>query len=135
MEPWTVPLKFVFDADTEPLEYVCNENERDQKHLVGKASDQQGVEVAKEILSKYVGAYEFRPPDRPEILVTLGIVLDGDRLTMTGGGPKQPLTPLSPTEFAGEGGFTLTFFKDESGAVTHLIARIVEGDIKATRKK
>jgi hypothetical protein len=135
VEPWNVPLKFVFDADTEPLEYVCNENERDQKHLVGKASDQKGVEVAKEIVSKYVGTYEFNPPDRPELTIPLDIILDGDRLALTGGGPKQPLTPLSSTEFAGEDGFTLTFFKDDTGAVTHFIARIVEGDVKAVRKK
>ncbi len=134
-EPWTVPLKFEFDADTEPLEYLCNENERDLRHLVGKASDQKGVEVPREILSKYVGAYEFNPPDRPDLTVPIEIIVEGDQLTMMGGGPKQALTALSPTQFATSDGTTIEFFQDDGGAVTHLIARIVEGDIKAVRKK
>jgi hypothetical protein len=135
MEPWIVPFKYEYDADTEGLEYVCNENERDHNHLVGKASDQKGVEIAREILATYVGSYEFSPPDRPDLKVSLEIVVDGDALVMTGVGPKQPLIALSPTAFADAGGTQIEFFKDDKGAVTHLIAHVVEGDIKAVRKK
>jgi hypothetical protein len=35
-KPWTMNLQMQLLADTELLEYVCNENEKDQKHLVGK---------------------------------------------------------------------------------------------------
>ena len=35
-KPWTVKEDPVLIPDTELLEFVCNENERDQKHLVGK---------------------------------------------------------------------------------------------------
>ena len=36
-KPWTVALlPMQFDGDNELLEYVCNENERDVKHMVGK---------------------------------------------------------------------------------------------------
>jgi hypothetical protein len=135
MEPWTVPMKLVFDADTEPLEYVCNENERDRPHLTGKASDLKGVAVSPEILAKYAGAYEFRPPERPDVAMTLNVILDSGQLMMSGGGPKQLLTPLSGSEFAAPDGTQVDFFKDDSGGVTHLIAHIVEGDIKAVRKK
>jgi len=34
-KPWTVDLVYSF-ADTELIEYVCDENEKDFKHLVGK---------------------------------------------------------------------------------------------------
>jgi hypothetical protein len=34
--PWTVTLPLTLMADTELLEYVCNENNKDVKHLVGK---------------------------------------------------------------------------------------------------
>jgi hypothetical protein len=34
--PWTVTESFNFLPDTELLEYVCNENNKDLKHLVGK---------------------------------------------------------------------------------------------------
>jgi hypothetical protein len=33
---WTAVLPMLFDPDTEVLEYVCNENEKDLKHLVDK---------------------------------------------------------------------------------------------------
>ena len=35
-EPWTVSLSWHVRPDTELLEYVCNENEKDLKHIVGK---------------------------------------------------------------------------------------------------
>jgi hypothetical protein len=65
----------------------------------------------------------------------LNISLTGDQLMITTGGPRKPLTPLSDAKFADEGGVTFEFYKDDKGEVTHLIARIVEGDIKAVRKK
>jgi hypothetical protein len=34
--PWVATLPTQLDADTELLEYVCNENEKDLKHMVGK---------------------------------------------------------------------------------------------------
>jgi hypothetical protein len=135
MEPWVVPFKYEYDADTEQIEYVCNENERDHQHLIGKASDQKGVEVAKDILAKYVGSYEFSPPERPDLRMSLDIVLDGNGLVMAVGGAKQPLIALSATVFATAEGAQIEFFKDDKGSVTHLIASIVEGDIKAVRKK
>jgi hypothetical protein len=35
-KPWNVKLPVTFMADTELLEYVCNENNKDLQHLVGK---------------------------------------------------------------------------------------------------
>jgi hypothetical protein len=132
-EPWTVPFKFVYDADTEPLEYVCNENERDRGHLVGRASDVKGVDVDPKILVQYAGTYEYHPPERPEITIPFEINVKDGQMLMQGDGPKVELTPLSATQFSADG-VTLDFVKDERGAVTHLIAHIVEGDIKAVRK-
>ena len=39
------------------LEYVCNENERDSAHLVGKASDEVkgDVKISAPALSQYAG--------------------------------------------------------------------------------
>jgi hypothetical protein len=47
------------------LEYVCAENEKDHKHLVGTVSDSKPAPatVAPEVLSQYVGSYEFAFPD------------------------------------------------------------------------
>jgi hypothetical protein len=35
-KPWTVNLEFTAQPDTDLIEYVCTENEKDLKHLVGK---------------------------------------------------------------------------------------------------
>jgi hypothetical protein len=35
-KPWTVKLNQVIALDTELLEYVCLENEKDVSHMVGK---------------------------------------------------------------------------------------------------
>ena len=35
-KPWTVTLKQIITFDTELMEYVCLENEKDVSHLVGK---------------------------------------------------------------------------------------------------
>jgi hypothetical protein len=35
-KPWTVNLQFTAQPDTDLIEYVCNENEKDLNHLVGK---------------------------------------------------------------------------------------------------
>ena len=34
-KPWTVNLQFLY-TDTQLIEYVCDENEKDVGHLVGK---------------------------------------------------------------------------------------------------
>jgi hypothetical protein len=128
---WTVPLKFELDADTEDLEYVCNENERDRSHLTGKASDVKAVHVAPAILAKYVGTYELKIPDNGRIL-NLTISLDGDSLTAGGLGMSAPLKAISETDFTASFG-GIKFVTDLTGAVTHLLLQAVEGDIKAVR--
>lgn len=35
-KPWTVSYPITLMPDTELLEYVCNENNKDLPHLVGK---------------------------------------------------------------------------------------------------
>ena len=36
-KPWTVTLPLVYQADTELLEYICNENNTNVDHIVGPA--------------------------------------------------------------------------------------------------
>src|SRR5437762_3470543 len=43
--PWTVAVRAELVADTEMIEFVCNENERSLAHWVGKASDELKNEV------------------------------------------------------------------------------------------
>jgi hypothetical protein len=128
---WIVPMKFELEADTEDLEYVCNENERDRGHLIGKASDVKPVAVPAAILAKYVGSYELKIPDTGRIL-GVTVRLDGDRLMLGGFGGNLPLTPTSETEFASADG-GIRFVSNERGEVTHLLLQAVEGDLKGVR--
>jgi hypothetical protein len=133
MEPWTVPLKLELEADTEPLEYVCNENERDRQHLVGKASDDKSIAVAAAVLSKYVGSYDLKIPGSDRIL-TIEISLSGDQLSIGGfGAATMPLIATSEKEFTAFGQI-FRFVTDDHGQTTHLILQGVEGEIKAIRK-
>ncbi|HEV3333385.1 MAG TPA: DUF3471 domain-containing protein [Bryobacteraceae bacterium] len=139
-KPWTAKLEGVFTADTDLIEYVCAENEKDRTHLVGKESDDKknAVTLAPEILSKYVGTYEFNAKELgvpgPDILTFKVALKDGALEIGFGDGPKAPMTPLSETTFTGVGG-TVEFGKGDNGEVTHLAIRIAEGDFRANRKK
>jgi hypothetical protein len=135
-KPWTVTIKFDMMPDTEMLEYVCNENERDHAHLVGKASDdaKNAVKLAPEVLSKYTGAYEFISPEDPTFVMRINVTLSGDQLFVDiAGKDKLPMVPTSNTAFSVLGG-KWEFFRDDQGRVTHLIAQAAEGDMKAVRK-
>jgi hypothetical protein len=129
--PWTVPVHAELVADTEMLEYVCNENEKDSAHLVGKASDDKkyAVNVAPAILSKYVGSYTFKAPDDPNQMMHFNVTLAGDALSLDiGGKDRQEMVALSETTFSMMG-IKLDFFPD------YLIFHIVEGDMKAIKDR
>jgi hypothetical protein len=97
---WTVNVTGDLMADSDLLEYVCNESERDSAHLVGKASDLKSiaVEVAPEILAKYPGVYAGT--DLSGFPVRLEIFLSGRELSVSvNGNAKRVLTPVSSTKF------------------------------------
>jgi hypothetical protein len=132
VEPWTVPVKLELYADTEQLEYVCNENERDAEHLVGKASDDKGIPLSAELLAKYAGSYNFTDPVTHEV-VTFIFNVSIDHLVLSGVGPSTPLTAVSETEFA-TSGMSLKFEQSNGGAFDVVRIQAVEGNFKAVRK-
>jgi hypothetical protein len=134
-KPWTIPIHANLITDTEILEFVCAENEKDRQHLVGKASDdrKKGVQVAPEVLSSYVGTYEFRFPENPSQVIPIEVTSSGGELVFGFLGDKRPLIPLSNTTFSSEGN-PITFVTNDRGVVTHLVMQAAEGDMKAARK-
>ncbi len=127
---WEVPLKGDLMIDTDTIEYVCAENQKDFAHLVGKASDEKkfAVKVAPQVLSKYVGTYSFKDPSDPGNVMKFNVTLGGDTLFMDiGGKDKQEMIALSEKTFSMMG-IRIDFETD------HLIAHIVEGDMKATKE-
>ncbi len=132
----TIDVKMDFAADTDMLEYVCNENEKSHARMVGKASDDRknAVKVARDVLARYVGAYEFRSSEDPNFVTTVNVTLPGDELLLdVGGKDPQPMIPLSNTTFSTFGA-RMEFVLDQKGQVDHAIFRIVEGDLKGVRK-
>src|SRR5260370_5273924 len=57
--PWTVAVRAELTADTEMLEWVCNEQGGGLEHWIGKASDEKKTEVKVPagLLARYVGTY------------------------------------------------------------------------------
>jgi hypothetical protein len=135
-QPLVVPLKLEFYPDTEMLEYVCAENERDHSHLVGTAADDTKNEVKVEpaILQQYVGVYILTETTISKDPLQIDISLEANKLMgALSGGVKYALTPVSETKFFFQG-FQLEFVKNEKGQVTDIVAHTVEGDFKAPRK-
>ena len=133
-KPWVSKISGLYNADTELLEYVCAENEKDRVHLLGKNSDstENTVKLSPEILSKYAGTYEVPNAPGPPV----SVVLEGGGLKVSfNGGPKLLMAPLSETSFAGPRGGQIEFGTDESGEATYIVMHLVEGEFRANRKK
>jgi len=136
--PWTVAVRAELAADTELLEYVCNENGRDIEHWVGKASDEtkSQVQVAPGVLTKYVGTYVEQPklwrfvPRVVEITFSDG-TLFGD---LDGRGKERQFA-RSETSFSGFSGLAIEFVKNGQGVVTDLLVKHVSGDYRFARQK
>lgn len=108
--PFSLRIEKTFEADTELLEDVC-ENEVSRGHLTG------GVKVAPAVLAKYAGAYELAGR---ELVVSVA----GDQLIVQD--RANPLDRLfvarSETEFLSSvSQVAIEFVKDVQGTVTHFI--------------
>jgi len=128
--PLTISVPVNYAPDTDMLEYLCGENERDTGHLVGTAN--KGVEVSSALLSKYTGKYEFHDgpagtesffPRKPTVTLDKGQLYLND----------LPLIPQSESRFDATAA-SLEFIVNDGGAVTHFILSAAEGDARYDRK-
>ncbi len=124
---WTVPAMAQLIVDTEMIEYVCNENQKDIPHLVGKASDDRklAVSLPPDILARHVGTYAFDPTHTMKIHITLS---DGVLYMDVGGKDRKEMIPMS------ESNFVVSGVRTEFGA-DYIIFHNFEGDAKAMRQK
>ena len=112
---WTVKVTWDLTPDSDLLEYVCNENEKDSAHLVGTASDAKSIEVGPEVLAKYAGLYAGTRGGRP---IRFEIFPAGRELWFSrNGGPKQLLTAIANTKFALPAGPLLEFLEKDGEVV------------------
>jgi hypothetical protein len=137
--PWTVALRAELRADTELLEEVCNEGPSQREHWVGKASDDQKskVQVAPDVLAKYVGTYQeldlWGPGPHPRLINIT--VSDGALFAELRGEGKAQLVPQSETRFSGFWGWGISFVVDSQGVPTHLLEMHVSGNYRFVRTK
>jgi hypothetical protein len=135
--PWTVTVRAELAADTELIEYVCNEKGGDLDHWVGKASDdaKTEVKVAPEILAKYAGTYVEQPPVWRVVPRVVEITFsDGALYGNLDGRGKERQYAGSETSFSGFSGLAIQFVKDSQGAVTGLLVKHVSGDYRFARQ-
>ena len=136
--PWTVALRAELTADTELLEYVCNESPSQREHYVGKASDDQKskVQVAPNVLAKYVGTYQeldlWGPGPHPRVI---NVTVSDGELFAELNGRKAQLVAQSETRFSGFFGWGISFVMDSQGALTHLLEMHVSGNYRYSRTK
>jgi hypothetical protein len=127
-QPLNAKVTGTLVPDTDLLEYVCAENERDRPKLIGTSAEIKKqytpVKVAPDVLAQYVGLYDFRFPENPTIPSMMQVSLNGDTLFL---GPV-PLVPISESRFL-LGPNPMEFVKDKEGRVTHFSATFVEGDL------
>lgn len=144
---WTIKLEAALAADTDMIEYVCAENERDRGHLVGKTSDVEStsdnsdglvkpgsVKLAPEVLARYVGTYECSAcvPENPVYVIATDIKMSNGELFANG----TRLIPLSDRTFtlAGAGRESqMEFFTDKQGVVT-FTRQAAGGEHRYTRR-
>jgi len=135
---WTSKVMASYTADTDLLEYVCAENEKDRGHSIGKKSDdtKHAVKLSPEILSKYAGHYDLRAKELTGVdLVPLTVAFEDGVLKLgIVDAPGETMVSLSEKTFTGFGGY-IDFGKNEKGEVTNLVIRIAEGDFRADRRK
>jgi len=133
--PWTVPVTGTLMADTELIESVCAENERDKVHLVGRTEEERKVTISPQTLAKYVGVYQVEASDLNSPNTVFTITLSGDQLLVDiAGKGKVPMIPLSETTFSPRLLGTYEFVKNDQGNVTHMLVKSAENELKAIRK-
>jgi hypothetical protein len=132
--PWTVAARAELAADTEILEWVCNEGRSGLEHWVGKASDERKNElpVHPEVLSKYVGTYVGQQPSwRAAARVVEIAVEDGKLVANMDDRGRVALIATSATSFTGLYGLGVEFIQGGAGG---LYVKHVSGNYRFARK-
>jgi hypothetical protein len=120
--PISLSLSVSYQADTDMLEAVCNENSRSR--LVG--TQRAGVPVDAAVLARYQGKYAFGSGSR----VVAGFMGMNQTVTLVDGRlylNALPMIPLSATMFESTGAVA-QFVLDANGAVSRLVLGQTEGE-------
>ena len=131
-KPITIASDLSLVPDTELLEYVCAETPRDRSDLSGPAAP---VQVAPELLAKYVGEYDFEGVNPFRYRTMTVSLLDGQLFADFNGKGHVLMAPISDTMFSPRILGTFEFVMDASGAVTHVMAHSIAASFKIVRRR
>jgi len=123
VKPISLSLALTYVPDTEMLETVCNEGERDTAHLVREVPAR--IRLGTDVLKKYTGVYTFRegPGIIPAFMGSTQVVsLVDDQLFLN----ALPLVAQSETMFDSSGG--AAEFRADARGVIHLLLKLAEGE-------
>jgi hypothetical protein len=130
---WTVAVRAELAPDTEMIEWVCNESDHHVERWIGRASDERKgeVQVAPEILAKYVGTYVEQPPLWRNVPRVVEIAISNGKVVanMDGRG-NVALIATSDVAFTGLYGLGVDFMAGGTG----LYVKHVSGDYRFVRK-
>ncbi len=138
--PWTIKVRADLSPDTEMIEFVCQEANKNQEHWVGKASDEKPADVplTAATLAKYVGHFDEQPrywsPTGVPRIVDITVV-DGKLYGEMDGRGATPLLAKTQTEFAGLYGLNVEFLKVDDKQAAELYVKHVSGNYRFTRRK
>jgi hypothetical protein len=137
---WTIKVRAELAPDTEMIEFVCSEANKNQEHWVGKASDEKttGAAVSPAILAKYVGVFNEQPrywsPAGVARIVVI-TVSDGKLYGDMDGRGATPLLAKSETEFSGLYGLSVEFLKVDGKQAAELYVKHVSGNYLFARTR
>lgn len=134
-QPIVLQAPMTFTADTDMLEYVCNENPRSRPHLVGRTEEERKTVVRPDVLGRYIGTFnvvERRRGALPQFTVSLE---NGQLFVALNGKGHIPLVPMSETTFSARFTGTLEFVLDTSGDVTYVLSHAAEGTSRYERSR
>ncbi len=122
--PLHATIEMSFAADDVMLETVCTEAYGGSEHwstaVTGR--DETSVQVAPEILARYVGTYRGMYLTNT---ITIRITMDGDRLFLQrGNGSRAPLAAQTETAFLPEGGGFGYVFTVAGGEMASAISEV-----------
>jgi uncharacterized protein YneR len=125
-------IEFFKDDKGTVTHLVLYQNKQEMKapRTSEKVVERQEITVSAAVLAQYVGTYELKPG------FDLTITLEGDQLmSQATGQAKVQLFAESETKFFLKvTDAQVEFFKNDKGAVTHLVLHQGPAELKATRK-
>jgi hypothetical protein len=121
--PLTFSLAVTYTPDTDMLENVCNESDRNRVHMIATAG--KGIQLSPAALAKYVGTYDF-VGGSTTVAAFMGhhqnVTIVNGRLYLN----ALPMVPQSETKFETTGA-AAEFVVDAGGKVTRLVLGQTEG--------